>query len=128
MCALPIWGSTSPARSSSLSKQVRCRERRKPRERADLARGAFTIGEDEVAPGERRLISLPMSALANRTPMALPVSVIQGTRDGPTLFASAALHGVEVTRSEYRLAGKEGASTVYPWVVAVSLKKKDKKS
>src|SRR3546814_8157336 len=60
-------GSTSPARSSSLSKQVRCRERRKPRERADLARGAFTIGEDEVAPGERRLISLPMSALANRT-------------------------------------------------------------
>src|SRR3546814_2899958 len=90
-------GSTSPARSSSLSKQVRCRERRKPRERADLARGAFTIGEDEVAPGERRLISLPMSALANRTPMALPVSVIHGKRDGPTLFVSAALHGDELT-------------------------------
>src|SRR3546814_4851661 len=72
-------------------------ERRKPRERAELARGAFTIGGDEVAPGERRLISLPMSALANRTPMALPVSVIHGKRDGPTLFVSAALHGDELT-------------------------------
>ena len=33
-----------------------------------MPRGAFRIGEDEVAPGERRLVSLPMSALANRTP------------------------------------------------------------
>jgi uncharacterized protein len=62
-----------------------------------LARGAFRIGEDEVPPGERRLISIPMSALANRTPMALPVSVIHGKRDGPTLFVSAALHGDELT-------------------------------
>ena len=62
-----------------------------------MARGAFRIGQDEVAPGERRLVSLPMSALANRTPMALPVSVIHGKRHGPTLFVSAALHGDELT-------------------------------
>ena len=62
-----------------------------------MARGAFRIGEDEIAPGERRLVSLPMSALANRTPMALPVSVIHGKREGPTLFVSAALHGDELT-------------------------------
>lgn len=62
-----------------------------------MPRGAFRIGEDEVAPGERRLVSLPMSALANRTPMALPVSVSHGKRDGPTLFVSAALHGDELT-------------------------------
>src|SRR3546814_16530315 len=29
--------------------------------------------------------------------MALPVSVIHGKRDGPTLFVSAALHGDELT-------------------------------
>lgn len=62
-----------------------------------MARGAFHIGEETVAPGERRLINLPMSALANRTPMALPVWVIHGKRDGPTLFVSAALHGDELT-------------------------------
>lgn len=62
-----------------------------------MARGAFTIGREEVALGERRLVNLPMSALSNRTPMALPVSVIHGKRDGPTLFVSAAVHGDELT-------------------------------
>lgn len=60
-------------------------------------RGAFRIGEEEIAPGERRLVNLPMSALSNRTPMALPVSVIHGRQEGPTLFVSAALHGDELT-------------------------------
>ena len=45
-----------------------------------MARAAFSIGGEEVAPGERRLVDLPMSALANRTPMALPVCVIHGRR------------------------------------------------
>ncbi|HEY0445550.1 MAG TPA: succinylglutamate desuccinylase/aspartoacylase family protein [Allosphingosinicella sp.] len=62
-----------------------------------MARGAFTIGDEQVAPGERRLVSLPMSALSNRTPMSLPVQVIHGKQEGPTLFVSAALHGDELT-------------------------------
>ncbi|MEA1013909.1 succinylglutamate desuccinylase/aspartoacylase family protein [Sphingosinicella sp. LY1275] len=62
-----------------------------------MARGAFTIGEEEVAPGEQRLVSLKLSALSNRTPMNLPVSVIHGAREGPTLFVSAAVHGDELT-------------------------------
>lgn len=62
-----------------------------------MARGAFTIGGLEVAPGERRLVNLPLSALSNRTPMALPVSVTHGKRDGPVLFVSAAVHGDELT-------------------------------
>lgn len=62
-----------------------------------MARGDFEIGGMRVAPGERSLVSLPMSALSNRTPMALPVTVIHGKRDGPTLFVSAAVHGDELT-------------------------------
>ena len=62
-----------------------------------MARAAFTIGGIEVAPGARKLVSLPMSALSNRTPMALPVCVIHGRRAGPTLFVSAAVHGDELT-------------------------------
>jgi hypothetical protein len=60
-----------------------------------MARAPFAIGGMEVAPGERRLVSLGLSALSNRTPMALPVSVTHGKRDGPTLFVSAAIHGDE---------------------------------
>ena len=62
-----------------------------------MAGQAFTIGGIEVAPGERRLVNLPLSALSNRTPMAVPVSVIRGRREGPTLFVSAAIHGDELT-------------------------------
>ena len=62
-----------------------------------MAREAFRIGGEEVGPGERRLVSLPMSALSNRTPMALPVSVSHGRQDGPVLFVSGAVHGDELT-------------------------------
>ena len=62
-----------------------------------MARGAFEIGGQRIAPGERRLVNLPLSALSNRTPMDLPVSVIHGRGEGPTLFVSAALHGDELT-------------------------------
>ena len=70
-----------------------------------MARGAerkgrrdpFAIGSETVAPGERRIVDLPLSALSNQTPMALPVSVIHAKRDGPVLFVSAAVHGDELT-------------------------------
>ena len=62
-----------------------------------MARAPFSIGGIDVAPGTRKLVSLPMSALSNRTPMALPVSVTHAKKDGPTLFVSAAVHGDELT-------------------------------
>lgn len=60
-------------------------------------RKAFEIGGQKVAPGERRLVHLPLSALSNQTPMAVPVSVTHARRDGPVLFVSAAVHGDELT-------------------------------
>ncbi|MGF1549651.1 MAG: succinylglutamate desuccinylase/aspartoacylase family protein [Sphingomonadaceae bacterium] len=62
-----------------------------------MPRAPFTIGEQEVGPGERRLIHLPLAALSNQTPMALPVVVIHGRRMGPAVFVSAAIHGDELT-------------------------------
>ncbi|MDP8913345.1 MAG: succinylglutamate desuccinylase/aspartoacylase family protein [Pseudomonadota bacterium] len=62
-----------------------------------MARGAFTIGGERIAAGERRLVNLPLSALSNQTPMTVPVSVVHGRREGPTLFVSAAIHGDELT-------------------------------
>lgn len=65
--------------------------------RARSVRKPFVIGGESVAPGERRLVNLPLSALSNQTPMSVPVSVIHGRREGPTLFVSGAIHGDEVT-------------------------------
>ena len=43
------------------------------------------------------MVSLPLSALSNQTPMSVPVTVIHAKREGPTLFVSAAIHGDELT-------------------------------
>ena len=44
----------------------------------------FKIGEYEIAAGERKTVELPISVLANHTPINLPIHVIHGTRPGPT--------------------------------------------
>ncbi len=62
-----------------------------------MARGAIVVGGHQILPGERQLVDLPLSALSNQTPMSVPVSVIHGRREGPTLFVSAAIHGDELT-------------------------------
>ncbi len=57
---------------------------------------AFEIGGETVAPGERRVVDLPVSLLSNHTPVNLSVQVINGKRAGPALAVSAAVHGDEV--------------------------------
>jgi len=59
-------------------------------------RKGFAIGGGHIAPGERRTIDLPLSLLSNHTPMTLPVHVVNGKKDGPTVFVSAAIHGDEI--------------------------------
>ncbi len=59
-------------------------------------RDSFKIGGEVVAPGERRTVDIPLTRLSNHTPMVLPVHVIHGKQDGPTLFVSAAIHGDEI--------------------------------
>jgi predicted deacylase len=71
-------------------------------------RQPFTIGGQSIGPGERRLVDLPVSRLSNHTPVTLPVQVIHGSRPGPTMFLSAAIHGdelngVEIIRRVLRL-------------------------
>ena len=63
-------------------------------------RKSFTIGGSTVAPGERRLVDLPVSKLSNHTPVTLPVHVLHGSQPGPTMFVSAAVHGDELNGVE----------------------------
>ncbi len=63
-------------------------------------RNPFTIGGQTIAPGERRLVDLPVSKLSNHTPITLPVHVLHGENPGPAMFVSAAVHGDELNGVE----------------------------
>ncbi|WP_028081679.1 succinylglutamate desuccinylase/aspartoacylase family protein [Solimonas soli] len=60
----------------------------------------FEIGGQRVAPGEARVVELPVARLYTSTPVSLPVRVLRGREPGPTLFVSAALHGDEINGVE----------------------------
>ncbi len=67
---------------------------------AERMREAFEIAGHSIAPGERALVDLPMPKLSSRTNLNMPVHVLHGRRDGPTLFICAALHGDELNGVE----------------------------
>lgn len=59
-------------------------------------RAPFEIGNETILPGTRRTIDLPVSVLSDHTPVTMSVHVVHGSRPGPTMFVSAAVHGDEV--------------------------------
>jgi len=61
-----------------------------------MPRRAFEIGGVQVAPATRQTVDLRVSTLSDHTAVAMPVHVVHGSRPGPTLFVSAAVHGDEV--------------------------------
>ncbi len=81
------------------------RERQRPvdgdspvraRPRQKITRPGLEIAGKVVPAGSRATVDLPISLLSTHTPMALPIHVVHGRRDGPTLFVSAAVHGDEI--------------------------------
>ena len=61
---------------------------------------SIRIAGTTIAPGKRGQVDLPVADLSTRVPIAMPVQVINGRRDGPRLFVSAALHGDELNGVE----------------------------
>ncbi len=61
---------------------------------------AFQLGDFSVAPGQQTSIDLPLPSLYSHSPISMPVHVINGRRDGPVLFVSAAVHGDEINGVE----------------------------
>lgn len=56
----------------------------------------LVIAGAEIYPGEKRKLSLKIAKLYDYTNMRMPVAVIRGQEEGPTLFVSAAIHGDEI--------------------------------
>ena len=61
---------------------------------------SITIGGEEVNPGERASVNIPIADLYTGTSLSMPVKVFCGKRAGPVLFVSAAVHGDELNGVE----------------------------
>lgn len=60
----------------------------------------ITIGGTTVAPGTEQRIDLPVARLPTQTMLSLPIHVINGHKEGPRLWLSAAIHGDELNGVE----------------------------
>lgn len=84
----------------------------------------FSIGGQDVLPGTRTTVNLEVSVLANAQQMTMPVHVVHGAEDGPTLFLSGVVHGDEIQGLEIirrllaqdALAGLKGTLLAIPIV------------
>ena len=63
-------------------------------------RPTFQIGNLNVAAGRAGVGELPVSRLVTGTYISLPLRVVHGAQDGPTIWLSAAVHGDEVAGVE----------------------------
>jgi len=74
---------------------TRARRRKSPAEAPP-----FEIAGLSVPAGTRRSGELRIADLSTHTPLALPLRVVNGTEEGPTLLVCAAIHGDEINGVE----------------------------
>lgn len=86
-------------------------------------RPPFIIGETTIQAGQRKTVDLAIAQLYSRTPMGMPVHVIHGKKEGPTLFVSAAIHGDEINGVEIirRLLGLKLLNAIHGTLIAIPI-------
>ncbi|GAA1436568.1 succinylglutamate desuccinylase/aspartoacylase family protein [Mycobacterium cookii] len=65
-----------------------------------MARESFAIGGIRVRAGTMRSLELPITRLVTGADVDLPVRVVHGREDGPSVWIDAAIHGDEVAGVE----------------------------
>ncbi len=63
-------------------------------------RAPLSIGGQEVLPGRKAGLELPVATLPTGSSFSLPLSVVHGSRPGPTVWLSGAIHGDELNGVE----------------------------
>ncbi|MAS86999.1 MAG: succinylglutamate desuccinylase [Micavibrio sp.] len=83
----------------------------------------LVIGGQKIAAGSRKSFSLEVAQLYDFTKLMLPIEVIRGTEDGPTLFVSAAIHGDELNGVEIirRLLADKALNKIKGTLIAVPI-------
>ncbi len=61
-----------------------------------MTRSSIEFGEDIIRAGRRKQLELPIAKMASGTQVSLPVIVVHGASDGPTIWIDAAIHGDEI--------------------------------
>ncbi len=62
--------------------------------------GPFFFGGEEIPPGSLRQFELRAGRLPSGTVMSLPIKLLHGTRSGPCIWMSGAIHGDEIVGVE----------------------------
>ena len=65
-----------------------------------MARPSFEIGNVRIRSGTTRSVALPITRLVTGAEVDLPVRVVHGREDGPTVWIDAAIHGDEAVGVE----------------------------
>ncbi len=88
-----------------------------------MPRARIIIGNEKICPGHNKTVFLPLPKLYDCTPMSLPVHVICGTKKGPTLCITAAIHGDEINGVEIirRLMQKKGLNNLVGNIIAIPI-------
>ena len=84
----------------------------------------LTIDGVDIAKGERKRLEMIVAKLFDHTEMTIPVEVIRGEEDGPTMFVSAAIHGDEINGVEVirrLLARKKLLTSIKGTLIAVPI-------
>ncbi|MGX5174875.1 succinylglutamate desuccinylase/aspartoacylase family protein [Aliikangiella sp. IMCC44653] len=83
----------------------------------------ITIGGHKIARGETLELEVPVAKLYTDTDISMPVHVIRGRKDGPTVFVSAAVHGDELNGIEIirRLIRKKSLRISYGTLILVPM-------
>ena len=76
---------------------------------------SITVGDTAVRAGARKRLELPVARLPTGTWLSLPVTVVNGKADGPTIWLSGVIHGDE-------LNGVEIVRQVLPLIDAKALR------
>ncbi len=81
----------------------------------------FSLNGVDVKPGSRETIAIPVSRRYTTGEVFLPVCVINGSKPGPKLFVSAAIHGDEINGVEIvrRLLKRSSINRLHGTLIAV---------
>ncbi|WP_323791185.1 succinylglutamate desuccinylase/aspartoacylase family protein [Nocardioides sp.] len=88
-----------------------------------MARPSFEIGTVRVRPGLRRALTLPITRLVTGADVDLPIRVVHGREDGPTIWINAAIHGDEAVGVEVirQVLADLDAKTLRGTVIAIPI-------
>lgn len=86
-------------------------------------RKPISINGTTFEPGQRGNVNVPVADLYTATSLNMPVYIINGRRDGPVLFVSAAVHGDELNGVEIvrRLLRRKSLGAIRGTLIAVPI-------